>query len=211
MTKLELRQYVRSLTGDIVLPYLVSDASIDTFIDEANREAFERSLYGSLDSTHDINLVAGQNTYTIDPLIFYITRAKIASQQEVLQKTTKRELDFNLVGWESKKSSMPRYFFMDANTLTLHPTPLSVDLLLLDGYRYPNTAMEVPVEQHESLAYWVMYRFYSIQDADSENLQRAEFNRAKFDSVFGHKKSQDHLHYWNNGNMKSRLTPNHFN
>jgi len=211
MTKVELRQYIRVLTSDTILPYLVSDEYLDLFIDEANKEAFERAQYGRLDASYDINLIAGQGSYAVNPLIFSIVRAKIDTQQQVLQRTTKRELDFNAVGWETKGADRPQYFFMQGHTLTLYPKPKDVGVLMLDGYRYPIGSMEVPAEQHENLAYWVMYRFYSIQDADAENLQRAEMNRHKFKEIFGHKKSQDHVTQWNDGNMKSRLTQNPFN
>ena len=210
MTKDELRQYARVMVEDITIPYLCSDESMDGFIDEANKEAFERSLYGRLDSSYDLPIVAGTSEYLRDDLVFTLTRVKISGEDDVLACTTKREMDFQISGWEDAEQSAPKYYIQEDSKITLYPTPDSTGTLQLDGYRYPGSDMETPESQHESLAYWVMYRYYSIQDSDTGDIQKAEMNRDKFKGVFGHKKQQDHIHAWNENSTVSVMNTSPF-
>ncbi len=210
MTKDDLRNYIRVLVDDTQEDYLCSNATMDTFIDEAEREAFERGLYGLLDESYDISVSAGVTRYEIDPLIFAITRLKLSGQQTILTKTTKRELDFQINNWKQTNQSTPLYWYQEGANLELYPPPDAAYTLLVDGYRYPESAMELPEELHEKLAYWVMFRFYSLQDVDAQSLQKAEMNRQLFNSVFGHKQKQDYLSYWHNGALTSPMRDHPF-
>jgi len=188
MTKADLVAYVRTLADDIVQPYLTSDKALNSYIDEAEREAAERALYLRLDSSYDISVIAGTATYEIIDLIVAINRAKLLGPDKPLIKTTRRELDFNLHQWE-EKSGTPKYYFLEGLNLTLYPLPDANFTLLLDGSRFPESSMETPSRHHESLAYWCLYRIYSGRDADVSNPGLANLNLNQFSKVFGHKRS----------------------
>ena len=206
MTQEELRRFIRTLADDRNKESpLVSDSELNMFIREAEREAFERSSLGRLDSTYNIRIVQSKSTYEIDELIIFIERAKLSGQSIPLLKTTKKELDFNVPGWELQPEGIPRFYFQNDLIITLYPKPNADFTLILDGCRYPEVSMETPSHLHESLAYWALYRFYSIHDIDTEDMRRAMENRDKFDKVFGHKKPQTFVRDWKNGSAHSPL------
>lgn len=191
MTKNELLDLVRVLADDITLPYLVSDERIESFIDEAEKEAFERSLIANTDNLYDFNVTLGVAEYTLNKDIFHVNRLKIEGALDVLLKTTKRELDFNIQRWESEKGE-PKWYFQENRKITLYPIPDDNYKLLLDGYRYPTKEMETPEERHEDLAHWCLYRFFQIQDADILDIKLSQYHKALFQDAFGSKRSFEH-------------------
>lgn len=208
MTKDQLKQFIRVQIEDTVKPYHLDDDDLNTFLKEAEREAFERAYLGRIDS--NITLVANQATYNLNDVI-ELTRVKVSGEASPLVKTTKRELDFEIGAWDAQAASMPKYYFQQGDTITLYPKPDAVGTLLLDGFRYPYYDMETPANLHESLAYWPMYRFYSIPDSDTHDPVRAQFFEDKFTKVFGHKKSQQFISAWRDNSHISSMNPNPFN
>lgn len=208
MTKDQLKQFIRIQIEDTVSPYQLDNDDLNIFIKEAEREAFERASLGKIDG--NITLVVDKATYDLDDVI-ELTRVKVSGESRPLIKTTKRELDFEIDAWDAQASSMPKFYFQQGDTITLYPTPDAVGTLLLDGFRYPYYDMETPANLQEPLAYWAMYRFYSIPDKDTSDPARAQFFEDKFTKVFGHKKSQQFISAWRDNSPSSSMSHNPFN
>ncbi|NOQ36067.1 MAG: hypothetical protein GQ569_09250 [Methylococcaceae bacterium] len=210
MTKAELNAYIRVLVDDVEADYLCADTSLNRFIDEAEREVAERTLYFKLGDSHDFSTVASTAEYAIHTDIIFIDRIKISGEKLPLLKTTKKELDCQIQDWETIEEK-PLYYYIYDNKIRLYPVPDDVYSIVLDGSRRPVSEMETPVHLHEDLAYWVMYRYYSIQDADVQNRQKAEENRAKFRAIFGNKRNIEFEQSWRNDAGYASMRAHPFN
>ena len=206
----EFINYVREIADDAVEPYLVSDESLLAYLGEAEREAFSRAYLAKTDESFDLPVTAGKASYELDELIFQVERLKLLSSNRPLIKTTKRELDFNINDW-SLEAGKPKWFYQEGKVITLYPIPESSDKLMVDAWRYPDGQLETPEEHHEDLAYWVLYRYYSVNDADANNIQLSGFNLAQFSNAFGHKRSAQHGVNMQNISASSSMAINPFN
>jgi hypothetical protein len=263
MLQSELIALVRDLVDDSNdVPYIVSDAVMAGYVDEAEREAAERSLYLTLDSTYNINVLPGIATYQLSPAIIQLTRAKLLGELHPLMQTSQQELDFNINGWEylgeiqpalvnlsiggeyvitnpgtvnwlslgassyaagtvftynggavtggmgfcipTSPVSLPKFYISGKASITLYPKPNSAYTLILDGVRRPTTSMETPVELHESLSHWVMYKWFNSKYEDRYKPKEAMIHLAMFTKIFGVKRSAQ---YVNNLQTKSNGAP----
>ena len=187
MTTDELISFCRLLDDDCRPPYLVSTERMGHFVREAEKEAAERALYLKIDKEQWINVKADQPSYELSPEIIFIDRVKLQTGTQPIFKTTECELDFAQGNWESKTGT-PRHYIQDKNTIRLYPTPLVDDILMLTGSRRPMFDMETPEERHEDLAQWVLYRYFSVRDADTYNPVKAAEYLNEFSNLFGHKR-----------------------
>jgi hypothetical protein len=209
MTKEQLKTFIRIQIEDTkIKKYFLSDETLTQYIREAEREAAERAGLFKIDT--NVTLIANRATYTLDGVI-ELTRVKVSGEARPLIKTTKRELDFMLGEWDAQAADMPTYYFQVDDAITLYPTPDANGTLLLDGTRYATYDLETPEALHESLAYWPMYRFYSIPDIETHNPENAQFFESKFSQIFGKKKNQVFMQAWRNGSPNSALMPHPFN
>jgi len=210
MTKDQLKSFVRTQIEDIDSQnYQLSDTNFNIFLKEAEREAFERAKLGRINQ--NITLVVDQASYDLPFEIIELIRVKISGEARPLVKTTQRELDFEISSWDAQPSSTPKYYYQVNDTITLYPTPDAVGTLLLDGYRYAEYELETPENLHESLGYWIMYRLYSIPDVDTSDAGKALLFESKFSDIFGHKKKQEFIETWRNGQPYSSMMAHPFN
>jgi hypothetical protein len=214
MTKPELLAFIRVLVDDTVADYSASDDTINKYIDEAEREGAERSLYLKTDSSFDINVRSGVASYDLDESIIFVERLKIQGATKPLIKTTKRELDFQKTNWEldvATDPAYPVYYFQERNRITLYPIPSADYKLQVDASRRPLYSMETPEELHESLAYWPVYRILIAPELDIYNPKAAFDNKKLFESVFGMKRTAWFDDLNRNLSMTSSMEPNPFN
>jgi hypothetical protein len=197
MTKDGLKQFIRFLLDDKRGEYLVNDLDLGILIDEAEKEAAERALYLPLSKSDAVPVIAGQPTYQISCKTIFLTMVKLSLGKSPLIRTTRQRMDFNVTSWESKAET-PLYYMMDGLNLTLYPIPIANDTLLLEGFRRPCREMETPEQYHESLAYWCLYRIYSVPDIDVMKPGAAELNLQKFTKAFGHKREAMFDTVWQN-------------
>jgi len=209
MTKPELLALFRTLADDAVAPYLCSDTQVNLWISEAEREGAERALYLRTSATHNIAVLSGTAAYTINSGIIFIDRAKLSSERKPLLKTTRAELDANVTDWENVTGT-PKYYFLANMSLTLYPKPDAGFTLTLDGSRRPATDMETPGYLHESLAHWLLYRFYSVRDADANSVQLSQQNLQTFAQIFGYKRKASFETAWRNSSYSALFTSNPF-
>lgn len=195
MTKIELLSFIRTLSNDKVLPYLATDAEILNFISEAEKEAAERALYLRTDSSFNMRVLSGKALVCIDSAIIFIDRLKLQGKSSVLIKTSKAELDFEVNDWESRTGT-PTHYYQTGHEITLYPKPDAAFVLQIDASRRPIEDMETPEHRHEDLAYWCLYRIYSIPDSDLLDLGKSAENLKKFDAIFGHKRNESFNKMW---------------
>jgi hypothetical protein len=104
--------------------------------------------------------------------------------------------------WQRRKGR-PEYAVRLENTLRLWPMPhgnYGSGTIQIACYRYPLDAMEtpvdepeIPVENHDGLVDWMLYRAYSTKDQDDQDDQRALGALATFNARFGERPSADVL------------------
>ena len=204
MTKQELVDLIRALADDKKPEYLIAPVLLDTFIDEAEKEAAERALYFRLNDKFSVAVVANTASYDVSDKIIFIERAKLSLEPTVLVKLTKNELDYNIKSWEATTET-PKYFYQEGRRLTLYPTPKVNDTLSLDGFRHHSCEMETPSQYHRDLALWCLYRMYSLPDIDIYNPQKAEDFYKKFTKAFGHKREAWFDTVWRNTSLTSPM------
>lgn len=198
MTRTELLALVRVLADDETEPYLLKNDKALLFIKEAEREAAERALYLKLEASHNLAVKANKASYELCPSIIFIDRAKLDGIAAPLVQTTRGYLDHHAEAWEDRVGT-PMYFFIEQQQLVLCPTPDKPFTLQLQGCRRPVEDMETPEQYHEKLAHWVLYRFYSLRDADIYSPEKAADHLKEFDLVFGKKRKASFDEAWRSG------------
>ena len=177
---------IRRYSGDDVEPYVVPDAVLAGFINEAETEAAERALYLRLDNTYDIAVTNGVSVYPISPSVIFIESLQLSGKP--LTKTTRRELDLNVSKW-AEEVGIPKYYFQDDTKITLYPKPDKAYTLKLEGSRRPTASMETPSQYHDDLSHWCLFRFFSINNNGMTDVNKAIMYSGQFDKSFGHKRT----------------------
>lgn len=200
MTLKELIGAYRALSGDRVLPPLVSDPLATIFANEGETEACRRCdlLVESLAPMCSVPVSAGDPMVKLDNRITRIKRARMSAGADQLLPVRVCDLDAHSAQWESE-SGTPSHYATDyqAGHLRLYPSPAATDTLLLTVCRLPEKPMEddefdepeIRPETHMSLVQWMLYRAYSIQDSDLFDAKRAASALAEFEREFGIKRS----------------------
>ena len=177
---------------------LWNKASLIRFFAEAERQACNRSNLIYDDSTTavvEVTLVDGQATYALSQKITYIETV-LFEGNNVVHKT-KEELDREVTDWRTITGMTGNTInaFVRGRNIRFSPIPDATDagkIVYLEVYRLPVTdvnsvddTFEIDTEYQRDLIYHVLYECYSKRDEDTEQLQRAQFYRAKFEEIFG--------------------------
>lgn len=196
----ELLALVRSDLDDITAPYLWSDPELIEYAVDAENEACRRArllIDSSTAAICQIAVVANTALYPLDSRVIFVRRAKLSLDDRPLGRASVRDLDHAIVGWEGEATT-PSHFVSDYETgkLRLYAKPVVDDTLNLTVVRLPVNDMndmedspEINPRYHRSLRYWVMYRAYMKQDADTKDETKAATNLAFFEAEFGKKSS----------------------
>lgn len=187
----------RTRLDDATAPYLVSDANITAFANEAVTEAAIRSRL-LVDSTTAAltQIAAGNNSwqYSLDSRVLFVKRARFNGQSFTLKKISHRDLDRDVPGWQDHSASTPIYYFTDLDTgkLAVYPKLLTAATLYLTVLREPLTALsqgsdspEIASRHHSGLINWILYRCYDLPDPDINNSDLALKHLALFEQQFG--------------------------
>ena len=106
------------------------------------------------------------------------------------------DMDLEAPGWEAIAGSVDSYIpDWQTGALRLVRTPTATDTLNLTVVRLPLADManlttdspEIHSRFHRSLRFWMLYRAFSKQDADTADPKRAATNLALFEAEFGAK------------------------
>jgi hypothetical protein len=192
----------RLRVDDNVAPYLWGDPELQEFLDDAHNEAAERALL-LRDSTTaaicQVAITAGTHSYTLDPRILKVRRAKLDGERKPLRLATVEGLDRDWPGWdEEEDADTPKVLAIDPEGAgwrsRLVRTPAADGVLRLEVCRLPLTSIstdaatpEIPERQHVKLLDWMEHRAYSKKDADTFDAEKAAKGEAAFTAVFGEK------------------------
>lgn len=200
MTLAELIAAARNRAFDNSTPPLWSDAEWTSFANDAEREACRRARL-IVDSTSceivEIRLRANGKTYDQDQRILFIRRAKLSGTSRPLGRASYKDLDRCAPDWEDETGEPRAYVTdMDTNKFRPYPTPTEAGVVKMTVVRLPLEDMvdtddepEIRPHLHESLLFWMLYRAYSKQDAETKDDGKASANLALFENEFGKKSS----------------------
>lgn len=178
---------------------LITDAEHIEFANDAELEACRRGRL-ILDSTTtaicQIAIVAGTASYTLDPRVQSIRRAKLTALLP-LKRRNLQDMDSQYAGWDDASNSTPSVFMTDdTGKIRLWPTPSANTTLSMIVVRAPLAEMndgtdspEIAARFHRSLRFWMMYRAYSKQDSEANDPKKAADSLALFEQEFGKKSS----------------------
>lgn len=188
----------RARSTDSVVPYFVSDAQFGDFANEAEREACRRARL-IVDSTTpeicQLALTADTQTYALDPRIIFIRRVRVLTVPRPLARVSYKDLDQRGADWEDETGE-PCAFVPDMGTAIFRPYPtpsadytakLTVVRLPLADMAVDSDTPEINPRFHDSLIYWMLFRFYSLDDSELNDPKMAEENLALFEQEFGKK------------------------
>lgn len=186
----------RATVMDEVHGQFWSDAEIVSYLNEAVQEACERAKLIE-DRSTILELVPGQDTYTLHRSVFEIKR--LALRGRLLVETSVEALDCDAPGWEARTGHPRRFIFEQASgvqppKVRLVPTPAIAGEAGITVYRgarqelsakNPTAQPEIPARFHERLMDWVMHRAHLKQDADAFDPAKAAASLALFVQAFG--------------------------
>ena len=172
---------------------LWTDEDLIAYANAGEREICRRALVlkDATSAITTVSLVSGTSTYVIDPRIILVNRAALDGAGR-LKRISVEVLD-TILGWEAA-SGTPSYFSRDYSDgmLLVTPTPNADADLKLTVYRMPLSSMssaqdipEIPEELHSYIIDWVCYEAYSKNDADTQNLEKANYFFEKFSRSIG--------------------------
>ena len=189
----------RQEADDQASPYLWSDAEATDYANDAQNEACRRARL-IVDSTTaavcQIAVAANTPVLALDPRVLFVRRAKLASRSVPLVRRHLADMDLEAPGWEAITGSVDSYIpDWQTGALRLYRTPTATDTLNLTVVRLPLADManlttdspEIHTRFHRSLRFWMLYRAFSKQDADTVDPKRATTNLAQFEAEFGAK------------------------
>ncbi|MGH8443784.1 MAG: DUF6682 family protein [Solimonas sp.] len=195
MTLIALIAELRGRLGDRALPYLCSDDELTLWLNEAEREACERSrlLYDETSSLARLNVLPSKSIYKLDPRILQVDTVRLASSGRNLDRTTKDKLDACAGNWRADEGRV-EYFYEEPSYLGFYRSPAVADTAYLALWRLPLEDMrlndpqacpEVASRYHMRLLDWPIFRAYSKQDSDLYDAEKAATAEAAFTISFG--------------------------
>ena len=198
MDTTELRNMFRSEFSDDVVPYLVSDALVYNYIDDAQK-MFCRKTEGIEDGrSFTLAVAPGTEWYDLDPVILKIRKAvNTATGREVSLINTERA---ELAGVRFDGRTGPLNVLVlgiEKNAARAWPVPNAAAAVELQVFRLPRTveagdSLELDEQHHQHLLLWVKHRAYGIQDSEVTDKRKAEEYEQRFNSYcFEARKEQE--------------------
>ena len=198
MDTTELRNMFRSEFSDDVVPYLVSDALVYNYIDDAQK-MFCRKTEGIEDGrSFTLAVAPGTEWYDLDPVILKIRKAvNTATGREVSLINTERA---ELAGVRFDGRTGPLNVLVlgiEKNAARAWPVPNAAATVELQVFRLPRTveagdSLELDEQHHQHLLLWVKHRAYGIQDSEVTDKRKAEEYEQRFNSYcFEARKEQE--------------------
>lgn len=224
MTLGELLIASRELLDDAVEPYLWPDEQLIRLANNAVREVCLRTRCMKDDSAPRcrVNLVAGTDTYPVDPSFIVVARAQLWQQPRPLIRTTTDRLNDALPGWDVGRitPARPEFVVFDRvqNTIRVAPTPDQAYTLHLKVMRLPDEdeRMEGPDDEPvvsiiaaEDMKHWIAHEAYLNKDGERYDLERSAGHLRIFTERFGDRPSHHALTLWST-QPTVRTRPFHF-
>lgn len=211
MTLGELLQTARDLLDDTVEDYLWSDERLTRYANNAVREVCLRTRCMKDDSAPRcrVTLVAGTDTYAVDPSFLVVAKAQLWQQAFPLRRTTSDRLSLVLPGWDVGRVApgKPEFIVFDRvqNTIRVAPTPDREYELHLKVMRLPDEdeRMEGPDDEPvvsiiapEEMKHWIAHEAYMEKDSERYDPERSTMHLRIFTDRFGERPSEHALRLW---------------
>ena len=189
----------RQEADDQSVPYLWSDAEATDYANDAQNEACRRArliVDSSTAAVFQLAVGSGNPVLTLDSRVLFVRRAKLASRSAPLVRRHLTDMDIEAPGWEAQTGIVDAYLpDWQTGALRLYRIPAATDTLNLTVVRLPLADManltidtpEIHTRLHRSLRFWMLWRAFSKQDADTADPKRAATNLAQFEAEFGSK------------------------
>lgn len=198
----ELIVEYRRRAADNATPPIVSDTECARSATEGEKEACLRGRLLYDDSTDfDVAITAGQTSITLDPLILEVTAASfLPTGSTQATELTLCGMDWirDRCDWQTLSCSRPWRIAQLRDTLRLYPLPSVAGTLSLAVYRLPANPIEstddepeIPVQHHDGLVDWMLYKAFSTKDSELEDAKRAADALALFEQRFGERNNAD--------------------
>ena len=187
------------IIGDIVEPYLWTDEDLTRYANDAIVEACLRAPLLKRVTTKAI--VAATATYAIDVSIKQIYTAKLDLATTPLIQTTDTELSLYYGSQWRTRSGTPTHYVRSGPSLTLYPSPIVNDTLVIASSNVPDAGFDLAVDidpiYYNALMYYIAYlAFRTSVDVNpilGENRLQSPLKAleylALFDAQFGTKKT----------------------
>lgn len=187
------------ILDDAVAPYLWSDASLIRYANEAVTEACLRAPLINRIATQAVTI--GEATYTLNSSAKQVLLIKLVSTNSPLTQTTIAELDaFVGQDWRDQQGT-PSHFVKQAHKITLYPKPVAADTLYISTTNTPDDDFDldddIDASMQHGLLYYIAYKAFLKNDADTYNPNRASEFLGLFDRYFGPQKSVRLLSFQN--------------
>lgn len=194
----ELIAIARRAADDLAEPSLWADDWIE-FANDAQVEACRRARLitdASTASLCELTVTSGADVYALSPLIIFVRRVKLDSQDQPLKSVDHRDLDLNVPGWESQTGAPIAWVRnWETGKIRLWPTPDASDIARLRVVREPLEPMvdpnadapEIAPRYHRGLVNWMLFRAYSKTDSQTLDPRKAAEYLALFEQEFGQK------------------------
>lgn len=200
MNLAQLIQRFRQRSDDsVATATLISDEDAAAFATEADAEALYRARLVFVDDVA-LTIEEGTREYQIDELIFDLVTVHLTGASRTLDPIDHTELvRRDPTRWKTRTGT-PTHFTRNGTRIALYPVPVADDTATLAGYRTPLDPLtgqgdepETPIEHHEHLVDWMLYRAYSTKDSEIEDPQRAAAALARFERHFGPRPTADQV------------------
>ena len=198
----------RQRADDAVAPYHVTNGVLAKFASEAEREACIRAklIYDNTTPIYTtLAVLPGVSTYALDPLVQDIDHGSFRNVDSTRwHKVTlcgMTQIEDNC-DWQNRRAPRPcsLVHLSPIRSVRLWPEPSMAGTLSLSVYRLPVFDMEemddepeIPIEHHDGLVSWMLYRAYSSKDSEMEDPARAAAALNEFTARFGERATADVL------------------
>lgn len=188
MTEDDIVKEVREdFLDDAIEPYLWSTAWLKRYVSEAIYEACMRAPLITRVKTNAIT--AAVTDYAIDSSIRQITVAKLDLATSPLDQVTEATLAFTKGSAWRQHTGTPTNYIRTGHKLRLYPIPLVDDTLVMSTTNIPDDNFylddDIDPAYHKALMFYVVYKAYMLNDADTYNPIKAADFLAMFNNVFG--------------------------
>lgn len=185
MTTTELLAIFRDEVSDAVLPYLWSDALVYAYIDDAQKQ-FCRDTYGIEDSrSFKLSVTVAAEWYAIDAKILQIKAAYDTLTGNEIPVLTMEEAYKKNIRFDTASGPVQALIKgMEKGYLRAHPVPSATKTIWLRTTRLPievaaGDDLEIDQQHQLNLLYWVKFRAYSKQDAETADAIKAAGYKAQ--------------------------------
>lgn len=185
MNATELRTTFRSEFFDMEEPYLVSDALIYTYLDEAQK-MFCRLTEGIEDGRKfAITLAPGTEWYALSRAILKLRKVTDAMGRkvDVISQEASEQAGIRFDGRTGPVKALVSG--IEKGKLRAWPVPAEAGTLRLDVFRLPATVeaggdLEIDEQHHLPLLLWVKHKAYGIHDTETYDKTKSEDYEFRF-------------------------------